>query len=164
MAAASWIDHRLAFVGLAGLLLGAAVPLAFAWARLIPEDAGPFRIEPGSFPSVDHEAPHEEIPKTRTDFIAIALLLFVTAAFVIRFPGFPGGRIVEWLGGLVSGPTEDGILFASQVGLILATVGGGVYGGFRKGPLRVPMIAAAVLILILWFVGPILMAGLLSGS
>ena len=56
------MDHRLAFAMLVALLIAAGTPLAFAWARLIPEDAAPFPIEPGSFPSVDHEAPPPEAP------------------------------------------------------------------------------------------------------
>ena len=64
------MDHRLAFSTLIVLLIATGTPLAFAWARLLPEDAPPFRVEPGSFPSVDHEAPQEESSGTKDHLIA----------------------------------------------------------------------------------------------
>ena len=57
-------DQRAAFVALIVLVVGAGIPLAFAWARILPEDAPPFKIEPGSFPSVDLEPP---APATKSE-------------------------------------------------------------------------------------------------
>jgi hypothetical protein len=158
------MDHRLAFAALVALLIAAGTPLAFAWARLLPEDAPPFPIEPGSFPSVDHETP-QEVPSRKKDYlIAAPLLLCLTIAFVFRIPGFPGSTVLGWLGGTI--PSLDAHSSAIVVHIIvsLIAVGLGVFGAMRPGPLRIPLIAAAALFLILWFVGPLLQTAVVAGT
>jgi hypothetical protein len=154
------MDHRVAFVVLVALLIGAGAPLAFAWARLLPEDDPPFPIEPGSFPSVDHEAPQEPTSGNKDYFVAVPLLFCVTVAFVFRVPGFPGGTLLARLG--VAG-SEWGAI-AAHVGVALFAIGAAVFGALRPGPLRVPFIAAGALTLILWFLGPVLVAAVLAGT
>ena len=159
------MDHRLAFAMLVALLIAAGTPLAFAWARLIPEDAAPFPIEPGSFPSVDHEAPPPEAPSRKKDYlIAAPLLLCLTIAFVFRVPGFPGSTVLGWIGGTI--PGLDAHLSAIVIHVIVAliAVGLAVFGALRPGALRIPLIACAALILVLWFVGPLLQAAMLNGA
>ena len=158
------MDHRLAFAALVALLNAAGTPLAFAWARLLPEDAPPFPIEPGSFPSVDHETP-PEVPSRKKDYlIAAPLLLCLTIAFVFRVPGFPGSTVLGWLGGTI--PGLDAHSSAIIVHIIVALIAGGlgVFGAMRPGPLRIPLIAAGALILILWFLGPLLQTVMLTGT
>ncbi len=157
------IDHRLAFLALSALLIAAAIPLAFAWARLLPEEPPPFPIEPGSFPSIDHD-PQKAAATPKRDIIAIALLVCITLAYLIRFPGFPNAVFIRWLDNSVSGPTEYWILFSARIFLIVATVAAAAYAAFRPNPLRIPLVAAAALVLILWFLSPFLRAALLFGS
>jgi hypothetical protein len=159
------MDHRLAFATLVALLIGAGTPLAFAWARLIPEDAPPFPIEPGSFPSVDHEAPAQEGPSRKKDYlIAAPLLLFLTIAFVFRVPGFPGGTVLGWIGGTIPGLDAYSSAIIIHIVVALIAVGVAVFGALRPGPLRIPLIACGALILILWFVGPLLQTAMLTGT
>jgi len=158
------MDHRLAFVALVALLIGAGTPLAFAWARLLPEDAPPFPIEPGSFPSVDHEPP-ETNPSGRKDYlIAAPLLLCLTIAFVFRVPGFPSSTVLAWIGRTI--PTVGELWSAIVIPVLtaLVAIGAGVFGALRPGPLRIPLIAAAALTLLLWFAAPLLQAAMLHGS
>jgi hypothetical protein len=158
------MDHRLAFVALVALLIGAGTPLAFAWARLIPEDAPPFPIEPGSFPSVDHEAPQEQPSRKKDYWIAAPLLFFLTLAFVFRVPGFPSGTVLAWVGGTIPGATAQWSAIVVQVLVALLAIGAGVFGALRPGPLRIPLIASGALILALWFLGPLLQAAMLTGT
>src|ERR1700722_934697 len=157
------MDHRLAFATLVALLIAAGTPLAFAWARLLPEDAPPFPIEPGSFPSVDHEAP-QEVPRRNKDYlIAGPLLLCLTIAFVFRVPGFPGSTVLGWIGGTIPGLDAHSSAIVVHIVLALIAVGVGVFGAMRPGPLRIPLIVSGALIPLLWFVGPLLQAAMLTG-
>src|SRR5580704_12262571 len=106
------IDHRLAFLALAALLIAAAIPLAFAWARLLPEEPPPFPIQPGSFPTID-QGPQQPARK-RDLVVSIALLVCLTLAYLIRFPGFPSAVLLRWLNTLVSAPVEYWTVFAAR--------------------------------------------------
>ena len=159
------MDHRLAFATLVALLIGAGTPLAFAWARLLPEDAPPFPIEPGSFPSVDHEAPPPEEPSRKKDYlIAAPLLLSLTIAFIFRVPGFPSNTVLGWIGGTIPGLDAHSSAIIVHIIVALIAIGTGVLGALRSGPLRIPLIACGALILILWFVGPLLQTAMLTGT
>jgi hypothetical protein len=158
------MDHRLAFVTLIAVLIGAGTPLAFAWARLLPEDAPPFRVEPGSFPSVDHEAPPEESARTKDYLVAGPIVLCLTMAFIFRVPGFPSGTVLAWVGTSIPAVTEHWSVIAFQVLIALIAVGTIVLGALRAGPLRIPLIAAGILTLTLWFLAPVLQAAMLNGA
>lgn len=158
---ASSDNHRAAFVALTALVIAGGIPLAFAWARLLPEDTPPFKIEPGSYPSVDVEPAPEPAKKSRRDFLSIALLLCVTATYLIRFPGIPLPAIAGWLSGLFSNSTAPWIFLAARVILLVSTGLAACYAVLRPGPLRVPMVLAAAFALILWLLGPILHSAML---
>ena len=151
------IDHRLAFLALATLLIAAAIPLAIAWARLLPEEPPPFPIEPGSFPNIEQERRPEPSTTPRGErILSVALLICLTLAYAIRFPGFPKAALMRWLDGVVSGSTEYWLIFSARIFLLVAA---GAAIGFairRRGPLGIPLAAAAALVLILWFVAPLL--------
>jgi hypothetical protein len=158
------MDHRLAFATLVALLIGAGTPLAFAWARLLPEDAPPFPIDPGSFPSVDHELPQEPPSRNREHWLAAPLLLCLTIAFVFRVPGFPSAAVLAWVGRAVPGATAHWSAIAVQVIIALIAIGAAVFGALRPGPLRIPLIAAGAMTLILWFTAPLLQTAMLAGT
>jgi hypothetical protein len=158
------MDHRVALVTLVLLLIGAGTPLAFALARLLPEDAPPFPIEPGSFPSVDHEVPPEQPRRNRDSWIAALLLLCLTIAFAFRVPGFPVSTVLAWIGGTNPAVTAHWSAIAIQVIVALIAIGAAVFGALRPGPLRIPLITAGVMILILWFAAPLLQAAMLAGT
>jgi hypothetical protein len=161
---AQWpIDHRVALAALVGLLVATGVPLAFAWARLLPEEPPPFPIEPGSFPFVDEEVPLSGKASWKP-ILAVILLGCLTLAYVIRFPGFPSTRLVRWLGAMVSASTEHWLFVSANVVVPVVSVAAGVHAVFRPGPLRIPLLAAAVLVLLLWFLAPMLQLAVLAGS
>ncbi|HUE42635.1 MAG TPA: hypothetical protein VMP12_03680 [Candidatus Sulfotelmatobacter sp.] len=158
------MDHRLAFLALVVLLIGAGTPLAFAWVRLLPEDAPPFPIEPGSFPSVDDEVPQERPNRKKDYWIAAPLVFCLTIAFVFRVPGFPSATVLAWVGGTIPGVSEHWSVIAIQVVVALIAIGAAVFGALRPGPLRIPLIFASATTLILWFLGPLLQTAMLAGA
>ncbi len=158
------MDHRVAFIALVALLIGAGIPLAYAWARLLPEDAPPFPIEPGSFPSVEHEAPQEQPSRKKDNFVAVPLLFCLTITFVFRIPGFPGGTVLAWIGKTIPETSGQWSSLTAHIVVALIAIGAGVFGALRPGPLRIPFIAAGALILVVWFLGPMLQSAMLNGT
>ncbi len=156
------IDHRIALLALVTLLIAAAIPLAYAWARLLPEEPPPFPIEPGSFPAIDQEPPESSAAPKRELIVSTALLICVTLTYLIRLPGFPNAILLGWLNAIVSGPAEYWTLFSARLVLIAASCAAIIYAPFRPGPLRIPLATAAALVLLLWFLSPLLRAALLS--
>jgi hypothetical protein len=165
MFAILFLNYRVAFFLLAALVLGAAIPLAWAWARVLPEEAPPFRIEPGSLPSVDLEPPDEPSPKAKRDILAIALLVGVTLGYAVQFPGFPRDAARRWLSSIfpASAIIWIWITFAAETFLLAVTGCAACYAILRPGPLRTLLSAAAVLVLILWLFVPLLQVALAAG-
>ncbi len=157
-----FLDHRLAFFALAALVVGAAIPLAFAWARILPEDRPPFEIEPPSYPTVELAPPEEPSSGSKRDWLAIALLVGVTIGYILQFPGFPRDATLRWLNSLFSGSAAGWIAFAANTLLIVSAAGAVGYAILNPGPLRFPLAAAAALVLILWFLAPLLRMALVA--
>jgi hypothetical protein len=156
------VDHRLAFFALAALVVAAAIPLAFAWARILPEDRPPFEIEPPLYPSVEWEPSQEPSPDSKRNPVAIVLLVGITMGYILEFPGFPRDALLRWLGSMFSAPATAWIAFGANT-LLIVTAGGAVgYAILNPGPLRLPIAAAAALVLILWLLAPLLRVALLG--
>jgi hypothetical protein len=156
------VDHRVALLALATLIVAAAIPLAFAWARILPEEPPPFQIEPGSFPSVDLEPPHEVSARPERNALTISLLVCVTIGYVLQFPGFPRDAALRWLNTILSGSTATWVTFGAKTALIVITGFAACYAILRPGPLRIPLSLAAVLVLILWLLAPLLRMALVA--
>jgi len=158
-----FVDHRLALLALAALLVAAAIPLAFAWARILPEDLPPFEIEPPSYPTLEWEPPPEPPRDTKRDPIAIVLLVGVTIGYLFQFPGFPCDAILRWLSSFFSASAAVWIVFGADALLIVTASGAACYAILNPGPLRVPLLAASALLLILWLLAPLLHMALVAG-
>jgi hypothetical protein len=156
------IDHRVAFFALATLVVAAGIPLAFAWTRVLPEDRPPFQIEPPSYPSLELEPAKTPAGEPTRKPMAIVLLVCVTVAYLVQFPGVPRGMIVDWLYTHFEESSVDWIVAGAKT-MVIMTGGWAIYYGFLKpGPLRWLLISAAALVLILWQVAPLLRMALLA--
>jgi hypothetical protein len=92
MLAALLLDPLLALVVFSALILSAAVPLAIAWTRLLPEEAPPFDIEKPELPHTRKKmshgfdfVPRPYVPK-RSRF-SVVLLVALTVSFALQLPG-----------------------------------------------------------------------------
>lgn len=155
MVAALLLAPKLAFLLLAGLIVGAAAPLAIGWARLLPEENPPFQIDNprrrGPVPAVSIYGNDPE--ERRLDLVAIVLLVLLTVAFALQFPGVP--RAAGLNTGLDHFPT--GKDWADVALPCLMFVSGGVaifYGAVRRSFLRMPLIVGGSVVLLLWLLGP----------
>lgn len=160
MFAASILDHRLAFVFLCMLVVGAAVPLAIAWARVLPEDEPPFANKESSSRSADEKPPDEQEKSTNRDPFAIVLLVFVTLSYALRFPGFPEDAVLHGLSTLMPETWLSWSLLAGRAFFVVTPGLAACYSVVQPNSLRVPLISAGILVLLLWLLQPILLAAM----
>ena len=137
--------HRLALVLLSTLILGAAAPLAVAWARLLPAEREPFS-RPG-----EPQAPRER------DGWAMFLLCLVTLSYALRLPGVPLESLRPWLDARFPAPWPDYVFLSAAFLLVFAPAFAACYALLRPNPLRVPLILAGVLVLLFWLAAPYLL-------
>jgi hypothetical protein len=144
------VDHRLAFLALAALIVGTAVPLAFAWAQVLPEEAPPFDASPPSrAPARPQSRDETRCPKHSV--VTIALLVFVTLSYAIQFPGVPRQVGVRWLKSFVPEIAPAWISWGIESVFVLLNAGVAGYAVFGpKNSLRVPLGISAALVLALW--------------
>jgi len=158
MLAALVLDHRLAFLCLAVLNLGAAAPLALGWARVLPEEPPPFGNAEDSLRRTS--PPAAALTSKRRDPFAILLLLCVTVSYASQLPGIPHGLGDGSIPPVVAHPTGGWIEFGAIWFLVLIPGFASVYSLLRPNFLRVPLIAAGMLILLLWLLAAPLHAAL----
>jgi hypothetical protein len=158
------IGYRLAFLALAALILAAAVPLAFAWAQLLPDEPPPFEIEPAPTRPPEREPPQEPRRSAKRDPIAIVLLVLVTLSYAIQFPGFPRQDALFWLNSFLPTVGLAWVFLVVEGLFVLINGGAACYSLLRPNSLRVPLGVGAALVLLLWLLGPFLRAALLATS
>jgi hypothetical protein len=158
------IGYRLAFLALAALILAAAVPLAFAWARLLPDEPPPFEIEPASSNPSEPQPPREASPNSQRDLLAMVLLILVTLSYLIQFPGVPHAAAVRSLSTILPRSFAIWIVFGADTLLVVVTGVAACYSTLRPHPSRVFLSAGAVLVLLLWLLAPLLYAALVATS
>jgi len=155
MFAALPLAPQIAFVLLAGLIVGAAIPLAIGWACLLPEERPPFEIDnprrrtPAPAVSIYGSEPEPR----KLDLVGIVLLVLLTVAFGVQFPGIPRTAALNSLPDHVPQASEWFEIALPSLSLVACVVAI-VYGAWRRSFLRTPLILAGTAILLLWVVGP----------
>ena len=160
MFAALVLDYRLAFLFLAALSLGSAVPLAFGWARVLPEEPLPFGNAEDSFRQAKNSPAAPVLMSKKRDPFAIVLLLCVTVSYACQLPGVPRGMGFGSIPTVIPHNTRGWIEFAAIWFLVLIPGFVSVYSLLRPSFLRVPLIAAGMMILLLWLLAAPLRAAL----
>lgn len=145
------IDHRLALVLLSAIIVAAGVPLAVAWARLLPADREPF----------SSDGNQEQATAAPRDPLAIILLSLVTVSYLSRFPGVPMESLRLWLDARLTAPWPEYFFLAVVFFLVFAPAFAACYSILRPNPLRSHLIWAGTLILLQWFASPYLLAALI---
>jgi hypothetical protein len=155
------IDHRLALVALAALLIFAAAPLAYAWARLLPEEQPPFEVAGG------RTAPEGLASSGKTaakkDPFAVVLLLCVTLSYVLRFPGLPLSTGLQWLSTLLPADYFNWAVMGGRVFFLGVPGLAAVYSALRPNPVRIALAAGGLLVLAVWLLSPLLQKAIAEG-
>jgi len=160
MFAPQLLDPRLAFLLLCILLIAAAIPIAFAWARVLPEEQPPFRFHRSSKRATAELTPAPEQPDSRRDPFAVVLLVCVSFSYLWQLPGFPRDFVLLRIAPYVPEPWLQGFFLFTKGFLVVMPGAGAVYSIFRRNQIRVPLIAAGILVPLIWLVLPWLRAAL----
>lgn len=162
MFAALLLDHRLALALLCALLLGAAVPLAFAWTRIFPEEQPPFQFDRPSRSRFPRVVPVRTKHHPRTNPVALALLVGVSLSYLLQLPGLPREAVLARLAAYVP---EIWLHWLMRIGwgfLLVVPAVAAVYSVFQPNRVRVPLLAAGILVPLLWLLIPLLQAALIT--
>jgi hypothetical protein len=154
------IDHRLALLALAALLIAAAAPLAYAWARLLPEEPPPFEVRTSGLPREDLVSNPKSPAKK--DLLAVFLLVCVTLSYVLKFPGLPLASGLQWLSALLPADYFNWTLFAGRWFFVVVPGIAAAYSALRPNLMRIALIAGGLLVLALWLLSPMLRAAIAS--
>jgi len=154
------LDPRLAFLFLAALILGAAVPLAFGWARVFPDEPPPFGVAEDSRRRAIHQPPADELPGKRRDPLAIAFLICLTLSYASQIPGVPHKIGFGSIPTLIPQDATGWIAFAATWFLVLIPGFAVAYSFLRPHFLQAPLIAAGFLVPLLWLLAAPLRAAL----
>jgi hypothetical protein len=160
------LQPRFAFLLLAALIVGAALPLAIAWARLLPEEKPPFEMENPrrrwAAPSVSIYG--SEPAARKIDSSAVVVLFLLTLSFALQFPGVPRdpalNALPDHLPGALGAKEWFGML--APLLMMLVAVAAMVHGAVRRSFLRMPLLVGGGLVLLLWLVAPWLYRALVA--
>jgi len=152
------IDHRFALLALAALLIAAAASLAYAWARLLPEEPPPFEVRAANLPPEDLASNGKSLAKK--DQLAVLLLVCVTLSYLLRFPGLPLAASVQWLSTLLPADYFTWAVLGARWFFIVVPGLAAAYSALRPNPIRIALIAGGLLVLALGLVSPMLRAAI----
>jgi len=152
------MDHRLALALLTTLLILAAAPLAFAWARLLPEEPEPFRAQRQR--DDEPALPPNWKGRRRGDTFAIFLLAVATTSYFVKFPGMPVDRGLNLLGRLVPQPYMGWVVLGGRAFLVAEPGLAAANSTLRSNPLRATLIIPGELVTALWLASPYLVAAI----
>jgi len=144
------LNPRLAAFLMTALLLGAAVPLALGWTKILPPEREPFS---GS---------DQPSPASPRDPFALFLLLNVSLSLVAAIPRIADALHLDSLLGLLPAPWAEHFTMVSLIWLVFVPAFAAAYSAVRANPVRVHLILGGILVLALWFLSPTLLGSLSS--
>jgi hypothetical protein len=155
MFAALLLDPMLALVVLSALIIGAAIPLAIAWTRILPEEPLPFDVARPDSPHTQKKMSYgfdyvPQPPALKGSRFSVVLLASLSVCFAFQLPGIPryfGLHSVS--AAILLHPKSwieifPAVFFVAVPGVAIA------HSFFKPNLLSIPLIAAAALVLLLW--------------
>jgi hypothetical protein len=122
------MDPYLALILAVLFLLSPAVPLATAWARLLPADD-----------------PDERLA---VDTSWVLLLVGVTLCYLAQLPGVPLPLLQSWLSDRLPSDWFEGVRIAGKFLSVFVPLYAAAYAFFHRGPLRKPLLWAGILVVV----------------
>ena len=142
------LDPRLAAFLMMVLLLGAAIPLALAWTKILPPDRDPF------------SRPDLPRPKRKFDPFAVFLLLNVSLSLLAAIPRIDDSLHLDFLLGLLPATWAEHLTMVSLIWLVFVPAFAAAYSAVRANPIRSHLIVGSILVLALWLLSPTLLGSL----
>ncbi len=142
------LNPRLAAFLMMVLLLGAAIPLALGWMKVLPAEREPF------------SRPDQAPAKWHRDFFAIFLLANVSLSLLAAIPRIGDTLHLSWLMQFLpaSWAEHAGVIFL--IWLVFVPALAAAYAAVRANPIRVHLILGGILVLTLWLLSPTLLGSL----
>jgi hypothetical protein len=155
MFAALLLDPRLALVVLSALIVGAAIPLAIAWVRILPEEAPPFDMARSDSLHTQKKMSYgfdylPQPPVLKRSRFSIVLLAALSICFALQLPGIPSYFGVHTVPVTILLHARSWIEILPAVVFLTVPVLAVAHSFFKPNLLSIPLIAAAVLVLLLW--------------
>jgi hypothetical protein len=160
MLVAFLMDHRLALLALVALLVTAAAPLAYAWAGLLPQEPPPFEVNSAPASLLEEPEPSPEATRRTGHAFTIFLLACMTFSYILKFPGLPLSAILRSLATLMPQDYLNWVVMGGRAFFVVLPVLAALYSAIRPNPIRIQLIVGGVLVVALWFVGPVLTAAI----
>jgi hypothetical protein len=124
------MDPRLILFAGAALLLAPAVPLAAAWARVLPSEGPEERLRAGAF--------------------SLLLLVVLSLCYAALVPGVPVERVESWLLARMPVGWHSWLPPAGKYLVLLLSAVSAIGAYLRRGPLRKPLLWASLLLMAAW--------------
>jgi hypothetical protein len=142
------LNPRLAAFFMIVLLVGAAIPLALAWTKILPPEREPF------------SRPDLQRPKARLDFFALFLLINVSLSLLAAIPRIADTLHLDSLVRLLSSSWAEQLTIVALIWLVFVPALAAAYSAVRPNPIRPNLIVGGILVLALWLLSPTLLGSL----
>jgi len=144
------LNPRLAAFLMIVLLVGAAIPLALGWTKMLPPEREPFsRLDQAS-------------PFSPRDPFAIFLLLNISLSLFAAIPRIAPTIHLDALIQLLSPSWAERFAMVSLIWLVFVPAFAAAYSAVRSNPIRAQLIVGGILVLALWLLSPTLLGSLSS--
>jgi len=155
MFAALLLDPMLALIVLSALIIGATIPLAIAWTRILPEEPPPFDIARPDSLHMQKKMSYgfdyvPQLPALKRSRFSIVLLAGLTVCFALEFPGVPRYFGIHSISATILLHPRSWIGILPAVFFLTVPVLAVAHSFLKPNLLSVPLIASAVLVLLLW--------------
>lgn len=142
------LNPRLAVFLMMALILGAAIPLALGWTKIVPPEREPF-----SRPDLPRQKP-------KRDFVAIFLLLNVSLSLFTAIPRIADTLHLEALTQFLPASWTEHLTMIFLIWLSFIPAFGAAYSAVRANVIRTHLIVGGILVLALWLLSPTLLGSL----
>jgi hypothetical protein len=142
------LNPRLAAFLTMVLLLGASIPLALAWIKILPPERDPFSRQDVA------------LPKPHRDPFANFLLLNATLSLLAGIPRIAETLRLDQLLRLFHASWTDSIAIVLMIWLVFVPALAAAYSAVRANPIRIHLILGGILVLALWLLSPTLLGSL----
>lgn len=142
------LNPRLAAFLMTALLVGAAIPLALGWMRILPPEREPFS--------------RTDLPpqKPKRDYIAMFLLFNVSLSLLFAIPRIAETLHLEALAQFLPASWAEHLTMILLIWLSFIPAFAAAYSAVRANLIRAQLIVGGILLLALWLLAPTLLGSL----
>lgn len=142
------LNPRLAAFLMMALLVGAAIPLALGWTKILPPEREPF-----SRPDLPRQKP-------KRDAVAVFFLINVSLSLIAVIPRIADTLHVDALTQFLPSGWSEHLTMVLLIWLVFVPALAAAYSAVRANAARLHLIVGGILVLALWLLSPTLLSSL----